>query len=484
MQRPSFTGHSSPAGGRLATLVLLVIGSAGAAPASAHAQVPVDWDAVATESMGHFESLLRIDTSNPPGNETEAATYLEEVLEAEGIEAEQLALDPTRANVVARIRGNGSERPILVMAHTDVVGAQPENWSVDPFSAVKRDGYVYGRGTLDDKDNVTAGLMLMLLLQRTGIELDRDVIFLAEAGEEATPQFGIDFMIAEHWDRIEAEYCLAEGGGAVSEDGTVRYVNIATTEKYPMRVQLVARGTAGHGSVPRVDNAVSLVAGAVSRLAGWQSPLRLNETTRAYFARLAEISAPEQAARYRGILDPEQQPRIERWFAEHEPQHYSLLRTSVVPTMIDAGFRVNVIPGEAEAFFDIRGLPDENPESFYRDLAGVINDPRVEIVPQEIYRPASPPSGLDNEMFRALEAATERLFPEAVTIPTMLTGATDMAQVRAQGTQCYGFGPVRTAEDVAGGGGAHGDDERILESSLLPLVQYLWHAVIEVAAAD
>ena len=466
-----------------ATLAALVALSASGN--AAHAQDPsaIDWDAVGVESMEHFKALLRIDTSNPPGNETAAATYLRGILEREGIETELFALDPSRANLVARIGGDGSARPILVMAHTDVVGTQPENWSVDPFAAVTRDGYVYGRGSLDDKDNVTAGLMLMLLLKRTGMRLGRDVIFLAEAGEEGTTTWGIDYMVDEHWDRIDAEYCLAEGGETVSVDGRVRYVNIATTEKFPMRVRLVARGTAGHGSVPLLDNAVALLAGAVARVSGWQSPLRLNETTRTYFQRLADISTPEEASRYRGVLDPAQQPWVERYFAEHEPQHYSLLRTSVVPTMMSAGFRANVIPTEAEATFDIRALPDEDPQAFYAALAGVINDPRVEVIPQPIYRPASPPSRLDNEMFRALEATTARLFPGAATIPTMLAGATDMAQVRARGTQCYGFGPVEAMEGMTGGGGAHGDDERILESSLLPLVRYLWYTVTDVAAS-
>ena len=456
------------------------------APLATDAQdrYPVDWQAVAAESMEYFSALLRTNTSNPPGNETEAATYLQRVLQQEGIEAELFALDPTRANLVARLRGNGSKQPILVMGHTDVVGVQPDNWTVDPFAAVAQDGYVYGRGSLDDKDNVTAALMLMLMLRRAGVELDRDVIFLAEAGEEGTTRFGIDYMVAEHWDKIAAEYCLAEGGGAVARDGEVQYVRIATTEKFPMRVRLVARGTAGHGSVPRLDNAVSALARAVGRLAAWQSPLRLNETTEAYFARLGEISSPEAAARYQGLLDPAQQPRIERYFAEYEPEHYSLLRTSVVPTMMSAGFRRNVIPSEAEATFDIRGLPDENPEEFYRDLAGVINDPNIEIIPEGVYRPASPPSSLESEMFQALEGVTDRLFPNAVTLPSMLTGATDMAQVRAQGTQCYGFGAVRTEEDIAGGGGTHGDDERILESSLLSLIQYLWYAVVDVAASE
>ena len=469
--------------GRAAAMLCAVLAGVPLA-ADAQDRYPVDWEAVAEESMEYFLDLLRTDTSNPPGNESEAARYLQRVLQQEGIEAELFALDPTCANLVARLRGNGTKQPILIMGHTDVVGVQPENWSVDPFGAVAKDGYIYGRGALDDKDNVTAALMLMLLLRRAEVELDRDVIFLAEAGEEGTTRFGIDYMIEQHWDQIAAEFCLAEGGETVMRDGVVDHVKIATTEKFPMRARLVARGTAGHGSIPRLDNAVSALARAVGRLAAWQSPLRLNETTQAYFYRLGEISAPEEAARYQGVLDPEQQPRIDRYFAEYEPQHYSLLRTSVVPTMLSAGFRRNVIPSEAEATLDIRGLPDENPEEFFRDLAGVINDPNVEIIPAEINRPASPPSSLETEMFQALEGVTTRLFPNAATLPAMLNGATDMAQVRAQGTQCYGFGAVRTEEDIVGGGGAHGDDERLMEGSLLSLIQFLWYAVVEVAASE
>ena len=476
-------GRRSRYGG-LTAMILCAILSVVPIVGNAQDRYPIDWQDVADEATEYFSALLRTDTSNPPGNETAAASYLRRVLQSEGIEAELFALDPARANLVARLHGNGSKQPILVMGHTDVVGVQRDNWSVDPFSASAVDGYIYGRGSLDDKDNVTAALMLMLLLERAEVDLDRDVIFLAEAGEEGTTRFGVDYMVENHWDAIGAEYCLAEGGGAVARDGEVRYVAISTTEKFPMRIRLVAHGTAGHGSIPRVDNAVSALSRAVGRLAAWQSPLRLNETTRTYFDRLGDISPPEKAARYKGVTDPEQQPRIERYFAEHEPQHYSLLRTSVVPTMLNAGFRRNVIPSEAEATVDIRGLPDENPDEFYRDLAGVINDPNIEIVPEETYRPASPPSDLDNEMFRALEGVTKRLYPDAVTLPTMLTGATDMAQIRAQGTQCYGFGPVRTEEDVVGAGGAHGDDERIMESSLLTLIQFLWYSVIEVAASE
>lgn len=442
----------------------------------------IDWPEVEREAQVHFAALLGIDTSSPPGNETEAARYLQAALENVGVAAELFALEEARANLVARIGGNGSKRPILIMAHTDVVGAEPANWSSDPFTPTRRDGYIYGRGAIDDKDTVAAGLMLMLMLKRHGIRLDRDVIFLAEAGEEGTPELGAQFMVDNHWDAIDAEYCLAEGGTTVSVNAKVSYVAIATTEKFPMRVRLIARGTAGHGSIPRIDNAVTTLATAVAKLGDWQPPMRLNETTAAYFERLATISSAEDAARYAALQDPGQRPSIERYLAEHEPQHYSLLRTSVVPTVMNAGFRMNVIPTEGEAILDIRALPDEQPEAFYADMAAVINDPRVEIEPLPIYRPPGPPSGIDNEMFRALEAVTARMYPGAVTLPAMLTGATDMANVRAKGMQCYGLGPVQDIADIGNAGGAHGDDERIAEGSLLELVQFLWYAIQEVAA--
>jgi acetylornithine deacetylase/succinyl-diaminopimelate desuccinylase-like protein len=452
--------------------------------APAGAVEPGDWDRIAIEARQNFETVLRLDTSNPPGNETRVAEYLERTLSAEGIEAELVALEPERANLVARIRGNGSKEPILIMAHTDVVGVQRENWSVDPFAAIERDGYIYGRGTLDDKDTVTAGLMTMLLLKRAELELDRDVIFLAEAGEEGTTYVGVDYMVSQHWDKIGAEYCLAEGGRTIARDGNVRYVAVATTEKFPMRVTLVARGTAGHGSVPRVDNAIAALARAVAKVSAWQTPSRLNSTTRAYFERLATISGPEQAMRYRALLEPASRAEVEPYLAIHEPQHYSLLRTSVVPTIMSAGFRRNVIPSDAEATFDIRGLPDEDTTAFHAEIARIVDDPNVEVVPESVYRPASAPSALDNEMFAAIERVTDQLYPGAVTLPTMLTGATDMAQVRAMGTQCYGLGSIEEEADLAAGGGAHGDDERALATSVPELVKFFWYAVTEVAVAQ
>jgi len=450
--------------------------------AAAQQSYLVDWDEIGEEAIQHFVELIRIDSSNPPGNETEVAEYVKSVLAAEGIESELYALDPTRANLVARIRGNGKKRPILIMGHTDVVGVQPEKWYADPFSGLREDGFIYGRGTLDDKDNVAAGMMVVMMLKRFGVELDRDIIFLAESGEEGTPEVGINFMVAEHYDAIDAEYCIAEGGQNVIEDDVVTRVGIETTEKMPRRVTLVARGTPGHGSRPTLQNAVAILANAIAKASAWQTEVRLNDTTRSYFQRLAEISAPEDAWRYLNVENPEESDAIQQYFLETFPYHYSISRTSVVPTVIDAGFRKNVIPSEASAILDIRMLPDENVEDFYAELAAVIDDPRVEIVPEHIYRPAAPPSEIDNEMFQTLERVALRMYPDATVLPTMSTGATDMAQVRAMGMQAYGIGPARSVAEMNSGFGAHGDNERIEEEAFVELVKYLWNVVIEMSA--
>jgi acetylornithine deacetylase/succinyl-diaminopimelate desuccinylase-like protein len=448
--------------------------------ASAQDRYPVDWQKLQPEIVDRFSELLRIDTTNPPGNETKAVNAIRAILEREGIPTKTFALDPARANLVARIKGSGAKRPILLMGHTDVVGVQREKWTVDPFAAVQKNGAIYARGSSDDKPHVVAGMMILLLLKRLNVKLDRDVIFLAEAGEEGTSTVGIDYMIKEHWPEIECEYALAEGGAIVAEGGRPHYLLISSTEKNPQRIRLVAHGSAGHASRPTMDNAVVHLAAAVEKAGTWQTPVRFNETTRGYFSGLAALVAPEFGARYRAMLDPKRTAEIDRYFREHEQVHYSLLRTSVVPTIINAGFRSNVIPSEAEATLDVRALPDEDMTKFLAELRRVINDPAIEIIPPKANsRPFSPPSRLDTEMFRALESTGQRLF-HVPSLPYMLTGATDMAQLRAKGVQAYGTGPIATPEQGPLGL-AHGDDEHIAISSLMALVQWTWDTVIEVA---
>ena len=452
--------------------------------ANAQDRYLIDWDTTGEESLQHLVELIKLNTSNPPGNESLAANYLKAVLAAEGIESQLYSREAGRANLVARIKGNGSKRPILVMGHTDVVGVQADRWTEDPFGGIRKDGWVYGRGSLDDKDNATAGLMLMLLLKRNEVELDRDIIFLAEAGEEGTPEYGITFMVENHWDKIAAEYCLAEGGGGIREDGEISVVSLQTTEKKIRRATLVARGTAGHGSMPRPDNAVSILARAVARAGAWQTEMRLNDTTKAYFERLATQASPGDAFRYQNVTNPEETDEIQQYFLENFPYHYSILRTSVVPTMIDAGFRKNVIPSETTAMLDIRMLPDEDVAEFYEKLAAVIDDPRVEIVPERVYRPNAPPSGIDNVMFETLENVARRMYPDVLVLPTMSTGGSDMSQVRAKGIPAYGIGPIRSLAELNSGNGAHSDNERVSEEAMTDFVRFLWLTIIDIAASE
>ncbi|HEY2431739.1 MAG TPA: M20/M25/M40 family metallo-hydrolase [Vicinamibacterales bacterium] len=444
-----------------------------------------DWRAVEDETMRHYQALLRLDTRNPPGNEHLAAEYLKGVLDGEGIPAEILGSDPNRPNLVARLKGNGTKKPLLIMGHTDVVTVDPAKWKYPPFSATRDGGYVYGRGTVDDKDNATAALMTMILLKRMNVPLDRDVIFVAEAGEEGGDPVGIDYLVTDQFAKIEAEYCLAEGGGVTRKDGKVAYATIQTLEKIPRRIELVAGGISGHGSVPLKTNPVVHLAGAVARVGDWRPPIRLNETTAAYFQRLAEISPPDVAQHYRDVLskDPAVQRAADDWLFEHEPRHSSMLRTSASPNIITGGYRFNVIPSQATATIDVRLLPDEDQEAFLEQVKKVVDDPAVDVkYPTAAIRPPGREARLDSEAFKAIEAAVTRVY-DTVTIPTMGTGATDMAQLRGKGVQCFGIGPAVDMEDGPKGFGAHSDQERLLESELHRFVRFNWEIVTSLARA-
>jgi acetylornithine deacetylase/succinyl-diaminopimelate desuccinylase-like protein len=449
---------------------------------STHGQTPNA--ALEAETLKHFQALVQADTSSPPGNEIRAVEYLKKVLDAEGIPYQVFAKDPQRPNLVTRIKGNGKKRPILVLGHTDVVTVDAKKWTFPPFGAALDGGYVYGRGTVDDKDNLVAGLMLILQLHRTKAALDRDVILLAESGEEGAPEVGAQFMIDSHFDAIDAEFCLAEGGGVQRTGGKVKQANIGTTEKEPRPIELIVTGPAGHGSVPNQNSAVLSVAAAVGRIGSWKPPLRLNETTASYFKQLATMSDAATAQRYRDLLNPDPKVHgpVEDWMLVNEPGHWSMTHTSLVPTIMTTGFRYNVIPSEAKATIDVRLHPDENQDAFLDQVRKVVNDPKVEVRWfRDRYRPAGG-SRLNTEAFTVIEAQIKKHYDTA-TLPTMGTGATDMAQIRSKGIQCYGIGPALDSEDGQKGFGAHSDQERILVAELHRFVRFQSDVVLELARA-
>lgn len=447
------------------------------------AQTP-DWSKVNDEAMRHFQALIRIDSTDPPGNETRVVDYLKKVLDDEGIPNIVVAKDPARANIIARLKGNGSKRPLLIMGHSDTVRVDAAKWTVPPFSATLDGGYIYGRGSLDDKSDLFAALMTMVLLKRSGTPLDRDVIFVSEAGEEASTAPGIEYLVAEHWNEIDAEICLAEAGGVRRMNGKPTYALVETTEKQPRSMLLVTHGPSGHGSRPLRTNAVVHLANAVGKIAAWEPPTRFNDTTRTYFEMLTSLVSPEEAARYRNLFDPVKGQAVREYMAEHDPGEYSMLHTSISPNIIQAGYQVNVIPSEASATLDVRALPDEDMPAFMALMKKVIDDPAVEIIPQTTnQRPGAAPSRIDTGAYHALEAAYKKIYG-VPTLPLMQTGATDMAFLRAKGVQCYGIGAMSDVEDPPKGFGPHSDQERILVEAVYKHLQFFWEAVTSIAGSQ
>ncbi len=441
-----------------------------------------DWAAVKNEAVEILADLVRLETAQPKGNEILAARYIEKKLTAEGIESEILSPSPDRASIVARIKGNGSKRPLLLLGHLDVVAVERDEWSFDPFGGEIKDGIIYGRGTGDDKGVVTGSLMAFLLLKRLNAPLDRDVIFLGVADEEAGGTEGITWLLENHRDLIDAELAINEGGsGVFDREFELTRFEIQTAEKTPRRADLKAKGTSGHGSVPLEDNPVGTLARAVARLFDYQAPARLNDTTREYFRRLAEHAPAEEAAVYRKAAEGDLSERTQAELRALSPVYYSMIRTSIVPTILQGGYLKNVIPSEAEATIDIRALPDVDPEELFPRLKRIMNEPNVDIIPHPVTRPGHDPAPLDSAVFLAFEKVLGEMYPDALVLPRMSTGATDSAQLRAAGINAYGFGPGKPEWDL--GGGIHGKDEYLYVEPFKQYVEILYRVVEETAGA-
>ena len=308
------------------------------------------------ETIGFLRDLIRINTTNPPGNEIAAAAYLQRVFDREHIPCRVIEAAAGRASIVARVKGSGRARPIILMAHMDVVGVERDKWTFDPFAGELRDGHVLGRGAADDKAMLAANLELTLLLKRSGALLDRDIIYLGVAGEEGTPEFGINYLLERFPSEVDAEFALNEGGDVPLRDPNEPplYAAVSTAEKTPAPVKLIARGTPGHGAFPSGNNAISRLAMAVYRVSQWQPPVRLNATTREFFRQIAELNLGEESEFARTIATVETQHRVQSVI----PRYWAMSRTTISPTIFNAGFRTNAIPAEAIATLDIRLLPD------------------------------------------------------------------------------------------------------------------------------
>jgi acetylornithine deacetylase/succinyl-diaminopimelate desuccinylase-like protein len=463
--------------------VSLLASAPAAVPSTAVPTVP-DWPAVHAQTIEHLQRLIRINTVNPPGNELAAARYLESVLVAAGIQTRLFEPAPGRAALVARLTGDGSRRPVVLMGHMDVVGVEAEKWSVEPFGGVVRDGYLYGRGAIDDKGMLASNLVTMLLLKRhvldAGGALARDVVFVANSDEEETGEWGMGWLIAHHPELVRGEFALNEGGRTRVVRGRPLYVAVQTAEKASHVVAVSARGPGGHASVPLEGNALFRLGRALAAIGAWRPPTFVTPTTRRFFTELARVWPERHEARAMADVASGGGYRVKRGaeVLRRVPVLDAVLRTGVSAVMTQGGIRSNVIPTDASATLNVRTLPGQSIDSVVRRLRRVVNDPLVTIAVTE--RGAdSPASDFDSPMFRAIADATRELDPTMVTVPYLSTGATDSARLRSWGMQAFGVLPFPMSQDDEDR--MHGHDERIPLASLAFGTRLIYGTVLRVA---
>jgi acetylornithine deacetylase/succinyl-diaminopimelate desuccinylase-like protein len=466
---------------RIASLLLVATIST----AVAQRQESFDRTSAQRDTLALLKELIALDTQNPPGNEVIVARHLDRFLRGvPGIETRILDPGDSRANFIARLRATkATKRAVLVMGHMDVVGADTAKWTSPPFQATERDGYLYGRGTIDDKGALAATAVAMRLLAARRDSLDRDIILLGTAAEESGGDQGISTVLAKHFDLIkDAEFALNEGGRVRARNGKVYSINIQVTEKISYVITATARGTSGHGSVPLPDNPIAALSRALSRVHDSKQPARPNEVTRAYFGGLARVELdPAMRQAMQTIGSARTQAEIDKAAAvlSRNPVHNAVLRDAVSLTMVNGGIRANVIPSDATATLNARLLPDGDIKAFVADLNRIGGEKQVTFASQREQQKAPPVSGTKTALFLAMESVGAAMAPEAAVVPMLSTGATDGAALRAAGIPTYGILPMPLEQEDELR--MHADNERVPLASLGWATEYLYRVLATVA---
>jgi acetylornithine deacetylase/succinyl-diaminopimelate desuccinylase-like protein len=460
----------------VASLLLIALPAgpraAASTPAAAYEDMAVDL----------LRQYLQIDTTVPPGNELRGARFYQQILEREGIPVEVDEFAPGRANLLATLKGRGVKRPLILMNHIDVVAADPSRWTVPPFSGLVKDGMIYGRGAEDMKTEGILQLLALVRARREGLVLDRDILFLATADEEADFAGALRAISPEGWkSRLEkAEYLITEGGeNLLDRFGRPVYFGVETAEKGPFWLALRTTGTPGHGSRPIADSALNRLVRALERVRQHETAMKVLPTVEKFFRDQAAHVPEPRATWYRNVRAALRDPEAARVLYDDRDVS-ALLRNTISITIVRAGYQTNVIPGTAEAELDVRLLPGEDPQAFLAELRSVIADPTVEIVPPDSFRvPNQSPT--DTELFRVIERVLARHHPGVPVTTKMLTGATESVLFRPLGVVAYGFTPLlTTSEETATG---HGDDERINEATVRRSTGVFYDVVKELCAA-
>ena len=457
-------------------LLALALAALAAAPVQAQHLGRTRWDSTARDL---FKELIEINTTESSGSTLRAAQAMAARLRAAGFpDSDVVVIRQTerKGNLVARLRGRDrSRKPILLLSHIDVVEAKAEDWTLPPFTFVEKDSTFYGRGVADDKDDSALHLTTLLRLKAEGYVPDRDIVVALTTDEEGGSDNGVDFLLKHHRALVDAEYAFNEGGGGRVRDGRSLSHDIQASEKKYVDFTLEATNPGGHSSRPVKDNAITQLSTALVKVGAFDFPVRLNEITRAYFARSAAITpGPMGEAMRRVAQDPADAAAIATLAAD--PSYNSQLRTSCVATMLTGGHAPNALPQRARANVNCRILPDATTEDVQATLVRVIGDPGVKVWTD---RPArnSPPSPLTPALMGHIEAVTAELWPGVPVIPTMSTGATDGVYLRNAGIPVYGVTGFFYPDTFA-----HGMNERIPQRAFFQGLEFTYRLVKRVTA--
>lgn len=458
-----------------ALLPLLAILLAGCATAAA---APEDDRRLAHEIL---EELVEINTSQSAGDMHKASQAMAARLLAAGFPAADVRVfqtAPKRGNLVARLRGTGKRKPIMLLAHIDVVEAKPEDWTTDPFKLVEKDGYYYGRGSADDKAMAAAFVANFIRYKKEGYRPDRDLVLVLSTDEEISDRhtLGITWLLKHHRPLIDAEYALNEGGQLVTRNGKPLWNAVQVAEKLFQSFTIETRNPGGHSSQPRPDNAIYQLAAAIGRIEKLRFPVRLNDTTRRYFEKMATVEAGQVAADLRAIGAGRPDAAAAERLSVKAPYN-SQMRTTCVATRLEGGHAENALPQLARATINCRIIPGQTVEEVQQTLERAIADPKVVLTPAR-RDTTSDPSPIQQELFAAAEQLTQKLWPGTPVIPTMTPGATDGRFVRNAGIPVYGHGAIASDMfDVR----AHGKDERVGVKAFHDSRQYLYELVKRLA---
>jgi acetylornithine deacetylase/succinyl-diaminopimelate desuccinylase-like protein len=441
---------------RFLSISLLAVGSS-----AASAQSQPDWAALTAETEKVLVDYLRINTSNPPGNEIETARFLKQILDREGIEATILdttVLGKNRANLYARLKGNGSKKAIALVHHMDVVPVTRDYWSVDPFSGLIKDGYIWGRGAIDMKGEGIMHLMAMIALKRSGVPLNRDIVYIANADEEFTSTGGLAF-VDNHADLLkDVEYLITEATENSIKNGKVQYFAVGVAEKRTFWQKLSVKGIPSHGSRPTKNNPVPRLIAALDKIAKYETPIHVTPGVQKYFRDISRLYTGQQRVWLSDVTRAMKNPRAKDWILS-DVYWNAYLRNTISLTALSGSSKTNVIPAEATAEIDVRILPDTDPEEMLATLKRIVADTAVHF--STILKPKTPlESPIDTELFRAIEKAAREREPSAFVTTPMQTGATDRPTYRKLGIITYAIDPFRI-EQSERQRGIHGNDERL-----------------------